>query len=139
MKYIIISTILLMALFVVGCTQTGNGVTGNTVQSANVGGSDSESTLKTFKIVGENFKFSMDGIDNPDIIVNKGDTVKIEFSSVGGFHDWVVDEFNAHTQQINSGASASVEFIADETGEFEYYCSVGQHRQKGMKGKLIVR
>lgn len=32
----------------------------------------------------------------------------------------------------------SVTFVADETGTFEYYCSVGNHRGQGMIGKLIV-
>jgi len=31
-----------------------------------------------------------------------------------------------------------VEFTADTPGEFEYYCSVGQHRANGQVGKLIV-
>jgi plastocyanin len=28
--------------------------------------------------------------------------------------------------------------VADKKGTFEYYCSVGQHRALGMKGKLVV-
>ncbi len=31
-----------------------------------------------------------------------------------------------------------VEFTADKKGTFEYYCSVGEHRVNGMKGKFIV-
>lgn len=88
---------------------------------------------KVFKITGENFRFSQ-----TEIRVKKGGRVKIDFESMNGFHDWVVDEFSAKTNQVNTGGKASVEFVADKTGEFEYYCSVGQHRQMGMKGKLIV-
>ncbi len=53
-------------------------------------------------------------------------------------HDWVVDEFDAKIAQVAAGKTTSVEFVADKTGTFEYYCSVGKHRQNGMVGKLIV-
>ena len=80
-----------------------------------------------------NFAFSMN-----EIKVQQGDTVKIVFQNNDGFHDWVVDEFNARTKQINAGATDTVEFVADKAGTFEYYCSVGKHRELGMKGNLIV-
>jgi len=32
-----------------------------------------------------------------------------------------------------------VTFVADKAGEYEFYCSVGQHRANGMVGKLIVK
>ena len=88
---------------------------------------------KTFNITGKNFSFSVN-----EIRVKKGGKVKINFTSTDGLHDWVVDEFAARTTRVNTGDSASVEFIADKTGTFEYYCSVSIHRQAGMKGKLIV-
>jgi plastocyanin len=31
-----------------------------------------------------------------------------------------------------------VEFTPNIVGEFEYYCSVGDHRAKGMTGTIIV-
>lgn len=42
------------------------------------------------------------------------------------------------TTQVNTGATTSVEFVADQVGNFEYYCSVGQHRANGMVGTLTV-
>ena len=85
------------------------------------------------------FTFVMNGEVNPDIVVSEGDLVRIEFSNVDGMpHDWVLDEFNAATDIINDGESDVIEFVASESGEFEYYCSVGQHRQQGMFGKFIV-
>ncbi len=92
----------------------------------------------TFVVTGENFKFVMSGQDNPQIRVKEGDTVRIEFSSTSGFHDWVVDEFNARTSRVKPGTPTAVEFVASKKGTFEYYCSVGTHRQQGMKGSLIV-
>lgn len=89
--------------------------------------------VKTFEIDAENFKFSQ-----TEIRVKQGDKVKIVFEVDQGFHDWVIDEFNARTKQISEGKTDSVEFVADKKGTFEFYCSVGQHRANGMVGKLIV-
>ena len=88
---------------------------------------------KVFNITGKNFSFSQ-----TEIKVKNGDRVLINFESTDGFHDWVVDEFKANTERVNPGTKTSVEFIADKTGTFEYYCSVSIHRAAGMKGKLIV-
>lgn len=73
-----------------------------------------------------------------EIRVKKGNKVKITLVNKDGFHDWTIDGFNAKTKQIPVGQTDSIEFIADKTGTFEYYCSVGQHRANGMVGKLIV-
>jgi len=97
-----------------------------------------EPGMVTFKLSGENFKFTMDGQTAPELRVKKGDKVRIEFTSIGGFHDWKVDEFDVATDRVNTGESAAVEFTASQAGTFEYYCSVGNHRAQGMVGKLIV-
>ncbi|OGG47530.1 hypothetical protein A2671_02085 [Candidatus Kaiserbacteria bacterium RIFCSPHIGHO2_01_FULL_49_13] len=88
---------------------------------------------KVFNLTGRNFSFSQS-----EIRVKKGDRVIINFESTDGIHDWVVDEFNARTDRVSTGQTASVEFIADKTGTFEYYCSVSIHRAAGMKGRLVV-
>ena len=119
---------------------TGNSIKDNqiTVLSSDNSG-DELSETKTFVLTGENFKFKMNGKTNPEVRVKEGDKVRIEFSSAQGFHDWVVDEFDAATAQVKDTDGMSfVEFIADKKGSFEYYCSVGQHRQMGMKGSLII-
>ena len=93
----------------------------------------------TFVLTGENFKFVRDGNDNPELRVKRGDVVRVEFTSAQGFHDWVVDEFGATTRQVRpEDGMTYVEFVADKTGAFEYYCAVGQHRANGMWGMLIV-
>ncbi len=89
-------------------------------------------SVKEFTVNGNNFKF-----DPATLSVKKGDTVKITFVNTGGFHDFVIDEFKVATPQIKDG-QAVVEFVADKSGSFEYYCSVGTHRQMGMKGTLTV-
>ena len=92
-----------------------------------------DSDVQHFNLTGKNFEFSQ-----KEIRVKKGDKIKITFSSTDGFHEWVVDEFNAKTTRVNTGEETSVEFTVDQTGTFEYYCSVGKHRELGMVGQLIV-
>ena len=89
--------------------------------------------VKTFTVGGSNFSF-----DVQEIRVKEGDKVKITLVNNGGFHDLVIDEFNVATSQIQAGQTSSIEFVANKKGTFEYYCSVGAHRQQGMVGKLIV-
>ncbi len=72
------------------------------------------------------------------ITVKKGDTIRLTYTNGGGYHDWVIDEFGAATNQISGGKSETIEFTVDQTGTFEFYCSVGNHRKQGMFGKLIV-
>ena len=92
------------------------------------------SSVKTFTVVGKSFSFTP-----AEMTVNKGDTVKIIFQNTGGSHDWRIDEFNAQTKVISNGQTETIQFVADKKGTFEYYCSVGTHRQLGMKGNLIVK
>ncbi len=88
---------------------------------------------EVFNITGKMFAFSQ-----TEMRVKKGTTVTVNFESTEGLHDWVVDEFNARTKQVQPGTKTSVTFVADKAGTFEYYCAVGKHRQQGMVGKLIV-
>lgn len=88
---------------------------------------------KEFNITGKNFSFSQD-----EIRVSKGDRVRIIFESAEGTHDWVVDEFSTKIERVSAGGRASVEFVANKVGIFEFYCSVGTHRLLGMKGGLVV-
>jgi nitrite reductase (NO-forming) len=111
-------------------------VDGDTIDDANVvvdTNIDLDANRVTINVDGGNFKFSPNKIE-----VKKGDTVEIVFKNTEGFHDFVIDEFNAKTSQIQAGKTETVTFVADKTGSFEYYCSVGTHRQMGMKGTLVV-
>lgn len=90
-------------------------------------------TLKEFTITGKNFSF----VPNT-MTVSKGDTVKITFKNTGGFHDLRVEGYDVGTAKIQDGQSDTFTFVANTTGSFEYYCSVGTHRAMGMKGTLVV-
>ncbi len=89
--------------------------------------------VKEITVEGSSFKFE------PAVIrVKKGDTVNLTFKSVGTIHDFVIDELGVKTNQIGDEEEETVEFVANKAGTYEYYCSVGKHRQMGMVGKLIV-
>jgi len=90
--------------------------------------------VKEFTVSGSPFKF-----DPATLTVSKGDTVKITFKNLNGTHDFVIDELNVKIKTLQTGGQEVVEFTASEAGSFEYYCSVGNHRQMGMKGTLVVK
>lgn len=96
-------------------------------------GSAMQGEIKEITVTGSNFKF-----DPKTITVKKGQKVKITFKSVGGFHDFVIDDLDVKTEVLETGKEATVEFTADKAGKFEYYCSVGNHKAMGMVGTLTV-
>ena len=95
--------------------------------------STNQGSTKEFIVLGKSYSF------NPNAMtVKKGDRVKITFKDEDGFHDLKIDGYNVATARVNTGGESSVEFVADKVGSFEYYCTVGNHREKGMKGTFVV-
>lgn len=93
-----------------------------------------DENLTVINVTGQNFRF------NPETItVNQGDRVRVVLTALDMPHDFDLDELGVDGPVVAPGETAEVEFTADQTGEFEYYCSVGQHRANGMTGTLIVR
>lgn len=82
---------------------------------------------------GSNFKFSPD-----KITIKKDEKIRIVFKNTQGVHDFKVDELKIATKVIRAKEEDWVEFFADKIGTFEFYCSVGSHKEMGMKGTLIV-
>lgn len=82
----------------------------------------------------------IDGIVNPDLIVNLGDTVRITvINGDPALHDLRIDEFGVYTGEIlQDEQTVTVEFVADQPGNFNYYCSIPGHRQIGMEGLIQV-
>lgn len=96
----------------------------------------SKSEVREITIDGSNFKFSQ-----KTITVKAGETISLTFKNLEGFHDFVIDELDVKTKQLKAGESEVVTFSIppDASGlEYEYYCSVGQHRQMGMVGTLVI-
>lgn len=82
----------------------------------------------------------IDGVVNPELVVNLGDTVRI--TVINGdptLHDLKIDEFGVHTGElIQDEQTVTVEFVANQPGNFDYYCSIPGHRDIGMEGLLRV-
>lgn len=92
-----------------------------------------ESEVKVFRVEAGSFYY------NPkEIRVNLGDRVKVELTAKDMMHDFNVDEFGVDGPVIKAGETTTMEFTVEKSGEFEYYCSVGQHRLNGQVGTLIV-
>ena len=143
----VILTVIILSLFIIGCSETVEELpvkpegTPEPAAEEPIEEPVTETApieLKVIKVTGENYKFMMDGKENPEIKVKIGEKIKIEFTSTEGFHDFVIDELEAKTDKVNSGGSTSVEFVANQAGTFSYYCSVGKHRDFGMEGTFIV-
>ena len=117
-----------------GGTMLAGTATGNETAGTDTDLGSSANPTVVVDVSGANFRFS-----KAEIRVKEGDTVQINFTAGDMQHDWVIDEFSARTAIVPSGQSSSVTFVADKKGTFEYYCSVGQHRQMGMKGTLTVQ
>ena len=75
----------------------------------------------------------------PNLIrVKKGEKIKLTLNSVSMMHDFNIDELGVKVPVTKSGSSSTVEFTASKVGEFQFYCSVGNHRAMGQVGTLIV-
>src|SRR6202158_5705668 len=77
---------------------------------------------------------------NPTLQVQEGETVQINLiNGEGAEHDIVVEQYAARSDRVvGRGASSTVSFTADKSGEFIYFCSVPGHREAGMEGRIQV-
>ncbi len=76
----------------------------------------------------------------PNVInAKKGQKIKIVMKSVDMMHDFVIDDLNVKMPVTKSGTTGTVEFMVEEAGTYEFYCSVGQHKAQGQIGTLIVK
>ncbi|MEX2052299.1 MAG: cupredoxin domain-containing protein [Candidatus Paceibacterota bacterium] len=94
---------------------------------------DPAPTVKTFTVLANPFSYT------PSVLtVKKGDLVRINFKNENGQHDFVIDGLDVRTSIIKTGEEQTIEFTADKPGNFEFYCSVGEHKALGMVGTLKV-
>jgi len=85
-------------------------------------------------VSGSEFKFSPSTIE-----VKKGEKIKLIFKNEGGIiHNLNIDELGVATKTTAGGGTDTVEFTADKTGTFTYYCNIGSHRASGMEGHMVA-
>jgi len=91
--------------------------------------------MKEFKVEEGDFYFKPE-----KITVRKDDKVKITFSNIDGddLHNFILDGYYLHTEDTKAHETSTLEFVADKTGTFNFFCSIGDHKDRGMIGTLTV-
>jgi plastocyanin len=89
---------------------------------------DVELTMKDFRFEPSSFT------------AKPGDIVQVTLKNAQGIHDFRIDAWNVKSEMVSVGEDFIVDFTvpANATGEVEFYCGVGSHRQQGMTGKIKV-
>ena len=143
-KDIVVLTLVALTVLVSGCAslqgdnspETGNETpVENTPddEASNESENEVEDDVREIVVEGGNYYF-----DSDSITVDQGETVRFVFENVGGTHDLRIPAFTAGTSVIQGGESESFEVTFDETGTFDFLCSVGNHAQQGMTGTITV-
>jgi nitrite reductase (NO-forming) len=107
---------------------------------------DAEFSLKTIagdgKLLYIGVGGDIDGIINPDLVVQPGAVVRIVLINGDGMvHDLFLSDFNAKTEyvkKISDQAEIVFEVGDRQPGSYVYYCTLPGHRKAGQEGKLIV-
>lgn len=113
--------------------------TDNTDTAINIE-ADTNVAVKEFAI--KSFVEFVDGKPMPQysptaIALKKGDRVRLKVTVTKGVHDFNIDEYNIHVETpLNE--EKIIEFTADKSGEFIYYCNKNGHRAAGHWGTLSI-
>jgi nitrite reductase (NO-forming) len=83
---------------------------------------------------------AIDGKVNPVLTAADGQVVELTLiNGEGAEHDIVFPDQSARSPRVTGkGASTTMAFRADKTGDFIYFCSVPGHQQAGMQGQFVV-
>jgi nitrite reductase (NO-forming) len=83
---------------------------------------------------------AIDGKANPVLTAADGQVVELTLiNGEGAEHDIVFPDQSARSPRVTGkGASTTMAFRADKTGDFIYFCSVPGHQQAGMQGQFVV-
>ena len=89
---------------------------------------------KEFDIIAKQWDFSPN-----TITVNEGDNVILNIESIDVTHGFVISDFGV-SEQLVSGNTVKIEFVADKKGTFSFFCNVFcGSGHSGMRGTLIVQ
>jgi len=140
---------ILIAVFLFACSPTDETpvpVTPAEDLSVNLAPIETVFTLKTIAGDGKLLYIGMggeiDGIINPDLVVQPGAVVRIVLINGDGMvHDLFLPDFNAKTEYVKkiSDQAEMVFEVGDmQPGSYVYYCTLPGHRKAGQEGKFIV-
>ena len=125
MKQILLVCLLVFVLIIAGCAR------GSSVEDVS---GNLENGVRVVQM--RAFQF---GFDPNPVIVNEGEHVKLVVTSTDVTHGFSIAEFGVNVQLL-PGRPSIIDFTADKTGTFIFYCSVpcgAGHRS--MRGRLIVK
>lgn len=100
------------------------------------GGAGESEMAADYQIDMSNFEYSV-----TEMTASPGQTLVVNLTTTDGMHDLVIDELGVQSSILNVGESQVLEIVVPEdavAGEYEYYCSVGNHRAMGMVGTLTI-
>lgn len=93
------------------------------------------SNTKEVQVVASEYSFNPDSIS-----LLKGDKVSLTFRNTGKLpHNLTIADLGVKTKTIPGGQSDTIEFTADTSGTFSFYCSISGHKALGMEGVLEVK
>jgi len=124
---------ILLAVFITACT----GTSFQAVDKEYVLTTD----LRDGNLVFLGVSDEINGIENPTLSAAPGSTITVTLINGGeGQHDITFPEVNASTEVVKEkGEEASVTFkVSTVHGEMEYFDSVANHAELGMRGVLMV-
>ncbi len=102
---------------------------------------DTETAMEASDEVAYDVKLDSFSFSEKTMQVKAGESIKVKLTNTEGFHDFVIDELNVASSKLAEGKSEVITITAPASAKgktFEYYCSVGNHRQQGMVGKITV-
>ncbi len=136
-----VALLLVLVVLALGCTQSQAGVP---VKALPAEGSPAVATpgdtpqggqaVKEFTIVASQFKF-----EPSTITVNQGDSVRLRVKSMDVTHGIDIEGYEIN-RELKPGQEVVIDFVADKSGDFEFYCNVicgAGHKE--MEGRLIVK
>ncbi len=105
-------------------------------ESANQDSANLVESAQEYDIVMDNHSFS-----ETNLVVKAGEEVVINLTNEEGYHDLVIDELDVHSEHLKVGENEVLTFTVnpEHIGQtYEFYCSVGSHREQGMVGTIQI-
>ena len=125
-KYLM-AVLLVLVLVVSGCSSSTSG---------SAVASNAPSTGQVKEVVIDAYSW---GFNQNTVQINKGDQVRVTVRSSSGAHGVAFPDFGVQTGRIAAGSEEVIEFIADKSGSFKYFCNIPcGHGHSSMSGQLIV-
>ena len=127
-RYLLLALVASFLAFTGGACGSGN----DDEASEGEGGGGGE----TIEITGTEF-----ALDPATVELDEAGTYTFRFVNDGGtVHALEIEGHGVEeeTEEIDAGESAEVTVDLSEPGEYEMYCPVGNHRDEGMEGTVVV-